>query len=72
LLKIVGDWEDTKGTLEESFKTRWMKNAKWRLPSKDPSNLDDIQWHWITLQPTCSFSIEKHPHFLWVVYSMPD
>jgi len=42
--KVCGWLKDAKDTLDASFKMSWMKDAKLRLPSKDPLNLDVLWW----------------------------
>ncbi len=50
-------WNGYKGlkvaedTSHASFKFSWMKDAKRRLSSKDPSDWDGLQWRLMTWQP---------------------
>ncbi len=60
-LKVMED------TSHASFKLSWMKDAKRRLSSKDPSDWDGLQRRLVTWQPRnaafvgCSLPFEKHP-----------
>ncbi len=60
-LKVVKD------TSHASFKFSWMKDAKRRLSSKDPSDWDGLQRRLMTWQPRnavfvgCSLPFENHP-----------
>ncbi len=60
--------EDTKNTLDTSFKIGQMKDVKRRLPCKDPLNWDGLQkllmWqprYAAVLGWSLSFPIKKHP-----------
>lgn len=63
-LWVIVGWE---GNTWWILQTGWMKDAKQRLPSKDPSNWDALQCSFMTWQPKytalqrCVLSFEKHP-----------
>jgi len=49
--KDCGWLKDMKDRLDASFKMSWMRDAKWRRPSKDPWNWDGLQRHLMMWQP---------------------
>ncbi len=66
-LKVAED------TSHASFNFSWMKDAKRRLSSKDPSDWDGLQRRLMTWQPRyaafvgCSLPFEKHPLFSLII-----
>ncbi len=59
-----------KDTSRASFKFSWMKDAKLRLPSKDPSDWDGLHRRLMTWQLSLLF--EKHPLWMghWIIDSL--